>query len=409
MRISLRAFGVVGWVALFWFAPVASAGVVDFVVTKIADTSTPVPGGVDTFVAFDIPTASSFVGKFAGGSGLYSFARKGPANLGRIADTTTPIPGGIGNFTEFDSATWSVFRGRGAGGQEGLYFHNSVTSALSKVVDRNTPIPGGTGTFTAFGPRVAISPRAFYGEGAGGQRGIYSPTKVYADTRTLIPNRGGATFSSFGPTVGSGDAGIFFSGDGGLFASRDDGRTITTTPLYAGGVHTFAMGYAREHAPGFIMWLIPTFQIVLAFDDFGQLVDVANTREPVPHRAANYSDFTQVSYGSGYIEGGPIVAYRAEDTDGEVGLYAWLGRLDPLNIHRLIDTTMTLDGKEIAGLDMSDDAISEYSVTFRATFDDGTSGIYVSSIPEPAANVVFAAGLLVAIARRKLRPRVRAN
>ena len=73
-----------------------------------------------------------------------------------------------------------------------------------------TNIPDGIGEFTGFGnflsgpaqaPSIGGNSIAFYGEGSGGQQGIYAEingtlTRI-ADTNTAIPGGGGATFPGF--------------------------------------------------------------------------------------------------------------------------------------------------------------------------------------------------------------------
>jgi len=80
------------------------------------------------------------------------------------------------------------------------------------VVDTSICIPDGTGTFTQFpvapaAPAINGGQVAFFGSGAGGQRGLYlfvppainldSYITPIADTSTAIPDGGGALFEFF--------------------------------------------------------------------------------------------------------------------------------------------------------------------------------------------------------------------
>jgi len=71
----------------------------------------------------------------------------------KIADSNTPLPGGMGNFAILDT-TPSIeggsvaFRNRDASGQEGIYIGDG--NSLTVTVAPNTPIPGGSGNFFRF-------------------------------------------------------------------------------------------------------------------------------------------------------------------------------------------------------------------------------------------------------------------
>ena len=70
----------------------------------------------------------------------------------RLADTTTAVPGGIGTFNSFNS--YEVFNGvvvfsaAGASDPRGLFSVPVTGGAMTKLIDLNTPVPGGTGTLS---------------------------------------------------------------------------------------------------------------------------------------------------------------------------------------------------------------------------------------------------------------------
>ena len=219
---------------------------------RIADTATAIPGGAGTFTGFQNTPGFSgkdvaFVGSGSGGQqGLYTVAVLSPPQVGsplRIADTTTPIPGGSGNFTAFPSGpalsgNAVAFIGNGSAAQQGLYevaliSPPQVGSPL-RIADTATSIPGGSGNFTAFGsdqahpidPAMSGDRLAFIGSGSGGQQGVYVanraiPTEPFvpgnpvriADTATAIPG-GSGNFSSFG-AVSISETDLAFLGHGG--------------------------------------------------------------------------------------------------------------------------------------------------------------------------------------------------
>lgn len=118
---------------------------------RIADTSTPIPEGAGLFTAFgtdlDHPVDPAmtgdrvaFVGSGSDGQGgVYSVILSTPARTAvplRVADTSTPIPGGNGKFTGFGavgiSDTDIAFLGHGDGGQTGIY--DMTGGSLRKVI-----------------------------------------------------------------------------------------------------------------------------------------------------------------------------------------------------------------------------------------------------------------------------------
>jgi hypothetical protein len=178
----------------------------------IVDPSTPIPNGVGNFQAYSMFYSFSaghvaFCGTGSGGQdGIYT-------NLGGsisiVADTHTPIPGGVGNFMSFGSFNdldhgQIALVGSGSNGQTGIY--TNIGGTLSVVADTHTAIPGGTGNFTSFAS-ISLSQGnlAFVGFGSNGQNGIYTniggTLSVVADTHTAIPG-GTGDFSSFGPFTG---------------------------------------------------------------------------------------------------------------------------------------------------------------------------------------------------------------
>lgn len=186
--------------------------------SRVADLNTQIPNGTGTFTrltSFSLGPPGISEGKVAflgfgesGQQGIYLF---GGTALSRVADTSTAIPGSIGNFDNFfepslsDGIVGFVAFG---GFEEGIYLHDGST--LSRVVDTSIPIPMGTGKFQFAGIGVALfsgSNVAFPASGSGGQLGIYlshdSILSRVADLKTAIPN-GVGTFTLFSPPVLSG-------------------------------------------------------------------------------------------------------------------------------------------------------------------------------------------------------------
>ena len=162
----------------------------------LASLSTPIPGGMGSLSNFpDAPVLSGDEAAFLatdeeGDGGIYwcptvplafplllpTAPPPGPVVI--IADTTTAIPGGNGNFTTFNpgddlslnpqplppkvSSNNVVFWGEGSGGQQGIYGAFGLTPGpnpgpVVKIVDLLTAIPGGEGSFTTIEPGADVS------------------------------------------------------------------------------------------------------------------------------------------------------------------------------------------------------------------------------------------------------------
>ncbi|QEG36349.1 autotransporter outer membrane beta-barrel domain-containing protein [Bythopirellula goksoeyrii] len=195
----------------------------------LADKNTPVPGdpGASNFIDFiespTLDTSFNVAFKGQGASGVKGIYAVVDGELTMIADTNTKIPisNPAANFTDF-SVPWIdngkvVFRGTGPGGIDGIY--TNLNGSLLRVASTSagslngTSIPDGVGDFTGFGkfssgpaqaPSIGGDSIAFYGEGTGGQQGIYAkigginaPIVRIANTNTAIPGGGGATFPGF--------------------------------------------------------------------------------------------------------------------------------------------------------------------------------------------------------------------
>ncbi|MDM9384260.1 PEP-CTERM sorting domain-containing protein [Chlorogloeopsis sp. ULAP01] len=116
----------------------------DGALVKIADTNTPIPDSAGNFSYFSSPTISgnnvAFYGEGSNTRGVYANIGVGGA-LVKIADTNTPIPGGVGNFVSVlepsisgnNVAFWSVNYRYPDEDKYGIYFY--ADGFISKVVD----------------------------------------------------------------------------------------------------------------------------------------------------------------------------------------------------------------------------------------------------------------------------------
>jgi hypothetical protein len=209
---------------------------------RVADQSTPVPGGTGTFRSFDFdaPVISDGIVAFQSFGRIFRWNGR---RLVKLIDRDTPLPGAPSGAHAFgEIAIWKgdvVFSAVDLGWQ-GIY--RVADGRISVVVDRSTPVPGGSGSFTrAFVGSVEGEDVVFEGGSSpGGGSGVYlasggSVTRI-ADTRMSVPGSA-RRFTVFGlrPSVsggivafsayGQGDSAVgIYVGSGGAISTIADSR-----------------------------------------------------------------------------------------------------------------------------------------------------------------------------------------
>lgn len=119
------------------------------IITPLVDQDTSVPGGGATFqsysmLSFDGDRAVFLAFDSSGKLGVYLFK---DGALTRIADTTTPVPGTSDPFLFFSGASIDgdrvVFHGvNSAGGIQGLYYYRISDQILVKLIDEHDQLGG---------------------------------------------------------------------------------------------------------------------------------------------------------------------------------------------------------------------------------------------------------------------------
>lgn len=210
---------------------------VDGSLQVIADSATPMPGGTGNFDFFGNPwLAGGEIAfralRFAGNAieeGIFAWSE---GTLRRVADLSTPVPGGTGHFIGFGGTNMLLgtpaiengivlFKGTGSDGENGIY-KAAADGTITVVADLNTPIPGGGGTFTSFAGSVSAGnidgdAVAFVGEGVGGQDGLYlhdgTSLSVVLDRQTSVPGSTAKFFHVGTQGFGFEDGQLSFLGD----------------------------------------------------------------------------------------------------------------------------------------------------------------------------------------------------
>ena len=128
---------------------------------RIADRNTPIPNSTGNFLTFGTTPSISgssiaFKGESSAGfRGIY-VGDISNSSLIKVADTNTPIPGGIGNFGDFSqnpaiSGTLVAFLGTGNFNQLGLYYEDLAGGPLNKLIASGDALDGRTVSALQFG------------------------------------------------------------------------------------------------------------------------------------------------------------------------------------------------------------------------------------------------------------------
>jgi hypothetical protein len=364
---------------------------------------------------------------------------KGAIVFTKVADTATAIPAGTGNFVLFGqvssealapavSGTNVVFVGSNNVAQEGVYL--SKGGSLTRIADRTTPVPAGSGTLAHF-QSVAIdgSNVAFNGStGSGSIVGIY---KNVGGGLVKVSDTTSGGFSS--PDIVGSAVYVFFDGAGAGNESivTDAGGTLHTlvsdgvaTPGGTGVLDSINSNVAAANGAVAFFGSSGAPRGIYLYRN-GQLLKVADTNTAAPGSAGNFQGFSNVNIGFDGID----VAFAA-DAAGVPGLYRTLngtlanivtsntvvngygklsfgdrdsipmsldaGRIAFSNgnaifadvdgsIQKVIGVGNQLFGKTVNGVTFGTKGLNGDEIAFGAHFTDGSSGIFLATVPLPAA------------------------
>jgi hypothetical protein len=380
--------------AFLLLAPDSMRG--QFPLTKIADTSTPIPNGSGNITGFTPlygPATSqgsvAFYATGAGGQKGYYIQTNGV--LFRAVDTNTPAPLG-GNFTGISQYAYgfesdSLFFGGSAAGQNGVFVYSN--GVVTKLVDTNTVVPGTTSKFNGSALLYPFDGSvAFQGLIGSAQVGIYRyhagvVTKV-ADTNDNYIGGSGKlsfTFSSAEISHDADGAVAFFTSDAagggrqGIFSVVNNtlyriASTDTTVPGRAipfGGSNPI-FNRKPDISGGKIVFggrFSGGSGIYQANLDGSGAVMLVDTTTQIPGTAFNFSSFQEIA-----IELGTVV-FTAQGP-GIWGAY----RIQNGTLEKIIAKPDVLDGKGIDQVILSNQGLSGGRVALQITFTNGSSGIY---------------------------------
>jgi hypothetical protein len=388
---------------------------------RIADTSTPVPGGSGTFgigngIPFGAPSLGGgdviFWGRSGSGEGVYG-TRGGV--LAAFANAQTPIPGSSSPFTSFrnpglstDGVAPTFVGGSLGAGYGGVY--SNIGGQLVTVVESRTSLPDGTGTF---GGTLSIPSREGQNVTFMGGPSLFSnfPSGVYrsaggqlgtlADSHTAIPG-GTGNFAGFA-WQGLSGASVAFTGFDANFR-----RGIYRVPLAGGAVSLVADPSTPR----------PGGQGTLTSPDYpsisGDNIAFVDVTSGFPSQRSGYARIggilTAVAVpGMSLPDGSTLTGCSSVSISGDSvafvgytnsyqGIFVWHAG----QFQTVVRSDGTLGGISAAVFDLSPEAFEGNTLAFA--FYDGTGnfgGVYTATIPAPGAGaLLLAAGCLAARRRR---------
>ncbi len=348
-------------------------------------------------------------------SGIYTDVR---GAVEAVATKWTPIPGEMpGDYFAFSpsveiSGDSVAFRGYGADqpdgtSQTGIYKWGN--GAVEIVADTGTQVPGRTETFSR---ASFVSHFAIHGGDVafvagytpiGDRRGIYArvsgtlqtmlapDTTLPGQTQTLVPSIIGR-LDFDGSQVG------FMSGRGPRGMLVSDGVDVEvivdldTPPLGTGSpFHSLHAGIG--HDSGRFL-----FSMNNAYTEFtAAFLGESGNLQRVFDETWRSPDGGWIKYPHRFALDGDNILFIAQTTlETRDGLFAWR---DEKIVH-LLGPGDTLDGKTVTLVRMTDSGLDGDEIAVTVSFD-GSSAIYVLTIPEPATLSLLAVGALAVLGRRK--------
>ncbi len=427
MRLCI-ATGVV--CALGPSAALAQAGG-SWTFTRIANLSTPVPGGSGTFTDFYAPGVDAggitfwgrrMVGSTVVSEGVY---RRSGLTLSRVADLTTALPAPrTGNFPNFDlrptvgGGTVALTDEAGwQGGGGGVY--TSTGSGLTRVTDVTDPVPNAP----------TLSWGNFRGVSVDGSTGGYvastfsSPGSAWfaygwnGQTRTVLAQDGGAqphnadgTFNSFAPVTSTSGGRVLFEGVGGgvlgqegVYTASVNGGPLTvvadrTTPVPGHPTASFGSFIGNgDHldldGPNAAFLAQYSGSNIGVYTNLGGAVrKVIDSQTLIPGRTDTFTSFDTVS-----ISGNKIAFFGGNGN--YFGLYAEVGGV----LQKVLARGDPIDGRAAGDFYIGNSALYGDTLVFTMGFADGTRAVYSAQYaPGPGGwAVLMGAGVMARRHRRR--------
>jgi hypothetical protein len=397
-------------VALVFGTSTARAGVV---FTKIADTSTVVPGGnggtyLSGYLSGPVISGGTvaFYGAGGGRDGIYTGSG---GSVTRVADNSMAVPSSSGNFYDFSDPSISggtvAFQAYGnTVGVTGVYTGSAAGGSLARVVDNSMSAPG-AGLFSAFrtpdivGNTVAVNAvynqnGVSYGIPFTFQNGVATPMITQAEINGF-GSVGSPQLSSNGSVAFYGykysNYGIY-TGNGGTLTTIADRLTLMpeVNSQFAGfgnpsinGDRVVFSGYGPGNGS--------TVYGIFAGSG-GPLTVLVDSTMAIPGGSGNFATF-----GENLAVSSSAMAFTATNSAQQNGLYMLTGN----SLSKIAAVGDILDGKVISSLSLTSNGLDGMTVAFTASFVGGSEGIFIATVstaPEPSGLALAGSALTMTLA-----------
>lgn len=390
---------------------------------RIADTNSPVPGTTENFTALSRQPSLSgggvlFSGQWSSASqGLFLY-RNGA--ISDIADTTTQRPDGPGTFNTFNGYAFdganAVFVAIHNG--VGIYSYGLDDGILSTLGNQQTVVSSASGAVmgrldnlyipSASGGKVAVNGTAL-NVGQGIFTNVSGPLRAVVDQNTPAPGHPGDTLLTFDIPVLRGSKiaiqaaygtstlmplqhGVYVAdaSTGALTRIADD----TTQPPGGGTWQVGLEGFDGTNiALGAVVSSSGHVTSGIYTTIGGSLRDAVDTNTLIPGTTRPFGSIFESSLS------GNRIAFVGSTGPGAIpGLFLW----DDGTISQIVAPGGVLDGKTISDVALGDDALNGDKLVFEANFVDGSSGIYLTTVPEPACGILLMGGVVLLLRRSRI-------
>jgi hypothetical protein len=381
--------------------------------TRIADTTTQIPGRNELFTGFRTPSVSGSTVTFGAntaakiGFGIYSRVADGP--LARVVESGDLAPNGTLRFDEISEQVVSglmvVFRHLRQPTEEyptttvGFYARSLTGDQYFTIADNDTQIPSGVGNFSGMdGLSVSGSNVVFLGGNSAQGGGIYAGStdggqlSRLVDRNTPLPFPDGNQLPQYkGSPKVSNSIVAFWADSGstnGIFIRSLDGGVVnavvdtssavpdsdahfsSVTPVaVAGDQLVFHGNYDNQAGKG-----IYTASSLTG----GAIACVVDLNTAIPSGIGNFSGFTLETP---WVTDTNVV-FHGLGSDGQDGIY--YGSLSGGPLSKLIAAGDELDGRIAQSFRLGTKGGSDSSsLAFIAWFTNGESGVYLANLGAP--------------------------
>lgn len=387
--------------------------------TRIADTTTAVPGGSGNFTNMvEAFSGEGMVGFYAASAssarGVYLYNN---GSLVRMADYSTTAPGGSQNFSDFQLGRGGIlgsvayFHGSysdTSGTWSGIHAYDSNAGTLSRLTGRGSAYPdlGGdvvqVGYVLARNGRLTISSQRQSGLNYYGGFLRYDGSSLSA---SIDGSATGGTPNSIGPYATNGSR-IAVRSSGTFHSFAENGAQATrdfTTIQVPGRAFNFGSNLPSMALTASELFFTSNTSGVqglyrISADLSGPVSLVADTSTDFPGYGGDFTFFGAISASS------DSVAFIANSGSSARGIFLYHAG----QISTIIDNLSPLDGRTISNFTMSEAGLSDDGLAFRVAFTDGTNAIYysgLSAIPEPSTWAAIMGATALGLAWRRRRGR----